>query len=57
MENVTVAMMKSVHHICITYDFDSRDDKMVTVRDRDTMEQTRLPIAELVNFIQGKIQF
>lgn len=35
---------------CITYDFDSRDDHMVTVRDRDTMEQTRVPITELKAF-------
>jgi glycyl-tRNA synthetase len=42
---------------CITFDFDSVEDKMVTVRDRDTMEQTRLPITELVNFLQEKISF
>ncbi|MEE0896161.1 MAG: glycine--tRNA ligase, partial [Acutalibacteraceae bacterium] len=30
--------------ICITYDFDSLEDKCVTVRDRDTMEQKRIPI-------------
>jgi glycyl-tRNA synthetase len=40
---------------CITYDFDSKEDNMVTIRDRDTMEQTRVPIAELVTFIQRKI--
>jgi glycyl-tRNA synthetase len=42
---------------CITFDFDSKEDKMVTIRDRDTMEQTRVPIAELVTFIQEKIMF
>lgn len=42
---------------CITYDFDSKEDNMVTIRDRDTMEQTRVPIAELVTFIQEKIMF
>ena len=30
---------------------------MVTVRDRDTMEQKRIPISELVAFIQEKIEF
>ena len=35
---------------CITYDFDSVEDNCVTVRDRDTMEQVRLPIDELVKF-------
>ncbi len=33
--------------LCITVDFDSLDDNAVTIRDRDTMEQARLPIAEL----------
>ncbi|GIW49497.1 MAG: hypothetical protein KatS3mg080_0108 [Anoxybacillus sp.] len=42
---------------CITYDFDSEQDGMVTVRDRDTMEQTRIPIAELKSFLEEKIQF
>ena len=31
---------------CITYDFDSENDNAVTVRDRDSMEQVRIPIAE-----------
>ncbi|OIJ11812.1 glycine--tRNA ligase [Anaerobacillus alkalilacustris] len=42
---------------CITYDFDSETDQMVTVRDRDTMEQTRVPIVELKSFLEEKIQF
>ncbi len=42
---------------CITYDFDSETDGCVTVRDRDTMEQVRLPIAELAAFIEEKIKF
>ena len=42
---------------CITYDFDSVEDGCVTVRDRDTMEQIRLPIADLVNYIEEKVQF
>ena len=33
--------------LCITVDFDSLDDNAVTIRDRDTMEQTRIPIASL----------
>ncbi len=40
---------------CITYDFDSETDGCVTVRDRDTMEQVRLPIADLKNYIAEKI--
>ena len=42
---------------CITYDFDSLEDHCVTVRDRDTMEQTRIPITDLVSFIAEKIVF
>ena len=42
---------------CITYDFDSENDGCVTVRDRDTMEQVRLPIGELSAFIKSKLSF
>ena len=43
--------------ICITYDFDSVEDGCVTVRDRDTMEQQRIPVASLKEYISGKIRF
>lgn len=42
---------------CITYDFDSEADGCVTVRDRDTMEQTRVKIDELVSYIEGRLVF
>lgn len=42
---------------CITYDFDSEEDNCVTVRDRDTMEQVRLPMGELEAFIESKLSF
>lgn len=42
---------------CITYDFESEEDGCVTVRDRDTMEQVRIPITELADFIKEKIEF
>ena len=42
---------------CITFDFDSLEDNCVTVRDRDTMEQVRLPIGELEAFIEKKLEF
>ncbi len=42
---------------CITYDFDSVEDGCVTVRDRDTMEQVRIPIAGLREYIEKKIAF
>ena len=43
--------------MCITYDFDSETDGCVTVRDRDTMEQVRIPISELRAYIEEKIEF
>ncbi len=43
--------------LCITYDFESEEDGCVTVRDRDTMEQERIPIAELTQYINNKINF
>ena len=42
---------------CITYDFDSETDGCVTVRDRDTMEQVRMPIEKLSAFIKEKLKF
>ena len=42
---------------CITYDFESENDGCVTVRDRDTMEQVRMPIAELSAYLKEKVNF
>ncbi len=42
---------------CITYDFESEEDGCVTVRERDSMEQVRIPIAELKSYIADKIKF
>ena len=42
---------------CVTYDFDSEEDHAVTVRDRDTMEQVRIPIAELKDYFADKFMF
>ncbi|MGL6173563.1 MAG: glycine--tRNA ligase [Cellulosilyticaceae bacterium] len=42
---------------CITFDFDSLEDGMVTIRDRDTMSQERVKIDELVQYIQKKMEF
>ncbi|MBE6547099.1 MAG: glycine--tRNA ligase [Ruminococcaceae bacterium] len=43
--------------LCITYDFESETDGCVTVRDRDTMEQVRLPIADLKAYVEKAIEF
>ena len=42
---------------CITYDFESGDDGCVTVRERDTMEQVRMPIAELEAYLTEKLAY
>ena len=43
---------------CVTYDFETAEsDNCVTVRDRDTMEQVRIPITELVAYLQDKIKY
>ena len=42
---------------CVTIDFDSLEDETVTIRDRDTMEQKRLKIKELVPYIYSKVEF
>ena len=42
---------------CITVDFDTETDGCVTVRDRDTMEQIRMPIEKLADFLEEKENF
>ena len=42
---------------CITYDFESEEDGCVTVRERDSMEQVRIPISELKAYIAEKVKF
>ena len=43
--------------LCVTYDFDSETDGCVTVRDRDTMAQERIPIEALEAYIDARIGF
>ena len=42
---------------CVTIDFDTLENNTVTIRDRDTMEQIRLPIDELNKWFEEKIEF
>ena len=42
---------------CVTIDFDTLEDDSVTIRDRDTMEQVRIKIDELENWLNEKIEF
>jgi glycyl-tRNA synthetase len=40
---------------CVTVDFDSLEDRAVTVRDRDSMQQDRIPIEGLVEYLRGRL--
>ena len=42
---------------CITYDFETENDGCVTVRDRDTMEQVRIPLTEVKTYINERLKF
>lgn len=42
---------------CVTVDFDTLEDNTVTIRDRDTMDQIRLPIHELIAYFGDKVYF
>ncbi len=42
---------------CITYDFDTLEDGCVTVRDRDTMQQERVAVADLEKYLEEKLAF
>ena len=42
---------------CLTVDFDTMEDDTVTIRDRDTMEQIRLKVDEVVPYVLEKIKF
>ena len=42
---------------CITYDFESETDTCVTIRERDSMQQVRIPIAEVKSYIEERIAF
>jgi glycyl-tRNA synthetase len=41
--------------LCVTVDFDSLDDKAVTIRDRDTLEQVRVPVGSLVGELRDRL--
>ena len=41
---------------CVTIDFDTLDDHQVTIRDRDTMSQSRIPIDHLVEVLRDKLE-
>ena len=43
--------------MCVTIDFDTLENNTVTVRDRDTMQQIRLSVDELVPYIEKQIAY
>ena len=42
---------------CITLDFDTEEDGSATIRDRDTMEQVRVPLAEIKDYLLERTAF
>ncbi|MEE0371469.1 MAG: glycine--tRNA ligase [Oscillospiraceae bacterium] len=42
---------------CVTFDFESAEDGCVTVRDRDSMQQERIPMEQLEDYIAARIRF
>ena len=42
---------------CICVDFDTQEDGCVTIRDRDTMEQVRVPVSEVRGYIEERLVF
>lgn len=43
--------------MCVTIDFDTMEDNTVTIRDRDTMQQIRINIDDLVDYVKEKIAY
>jgi glycyl-tRNA synthetase len=42
--------------LCVTVDFDTLEDQAVTIRERDSMEQVRVPIAGLVDALRERLE-
>jgi len=42
---------------CVTYDFETENDGCVTVRDRDSMEQVRIPLAQVKAYVTERLKF
>ena len=42
---------------CVTIDFDTLEDNTVTIRDRDTMEQKRMTVEEIIEFVNKEMEF
>jgi glycyl-tRNA synthetase len=43
--------------LAVTIDFDSLDDKAVTIRDRDTTDQVRVPVDDVVSEVADRLGF
>ena len=56
MENAIVGKMQ-LEHLFVTVDDETIHHGMVTIRDRDTMEQISLPIEEVDKYIMDQIRF
>lgn len=43
--------------MCVTIDFDTLNDETITIRDRDTMEQIRIKVDDLIDYVNKKIEY
>jgi glycyl-tRNA synthetase len=43
--------------LCVTVDFDSLEDNAVTIRDRDTTDQVRVPVADVAQAVSERLGF
>lgn len=57
LESGIEGRMKSARPFSICYDFDSEEDGCVTIRFRDSMEQKRVRIKEMTDFIRESLSF
>ena len=49
-------LFRSGTPFCVTYDFDSENDHSVTVRERDSMTQTRIPAEGIVAYLRDRLE-
>ena len=45
------------HPYCITIDHQTKDDNTITIRERDSMQQDRIPLTDIEKYIKDKVSF
>ena len=47
--------MRSARRLCVTVDFETLDDEAVTIRDRDSTDQIRVPVTGLIDALSERL--